>query len=95
MESNIRYMIFYYFFSPSEMFLWKLDPQGVFVKDNLCNIPGAPLLTWISNYIHYKVWDKITYPTLFWACDYLSMMGLKGATELAPCMYIYWAVVMP
>ena len=66
MESNIRYMIFYYFFSPSEMFLWKLDPQGVFVKDNLCNIPGAPLLTWISNYIHYKVWDKITYPFPNW-----------------------------
>ena len=20
------------------------------------------LLTWISNYIHFKVWDKITYP---------------------------------
>ena len=40
----------------------------------------------------YKVWDEITYsflnfnggtfevkfyPTLYWACDYLSMLGLK------------------
>ena len=39
---------------------------------------------WISNYIHYKEWDEITYPflnfngcTLYWACDYLSMLGLK------------------
>ena len=51
---------------------------------------------WISNYIHYNVWDEITYPflnfngqtidvrngqvissTLYQACDYLSMLGLK------------------
>ena len=25
---------------------------------------GPLLLTWISNYIHYKVWDEITYPFL-------------------------------
>ena len=50
-----------------------------------------------SNYIHYYVWDNITYPfpypndatadvfgmdtlfhpTLYWACDYLSMLGLR------------------
>ena len=22
------------------------------------------ILTWISNYIHYKVWDELTYPPL-------------------------------
>ena len=40
---------------------------------------------WISNYTHYDVWDEITYPflnfnsapTLYWACDYLSVLGLK------------------
>ena len=46
---------------------------------------------WISNCFHYKVWDEITYPflnfnvtmdkkfhpTLYRACDYLSMLGLK------------------
>ena len=48
---------------------------------------------WLSNYIHYKVWDEITYPfpnfcwslgmdklfhpTIYWAYNYLSMMGLK------------------
>ena len=52
---------------------------------------------WISNYIHCKVWDEITYPflnfngcnhrslgmdklfhlTLYQACNYLSMHGLK------------------
>ena len=25
---------------------------------------GPLLLTWLSNYIHYKVWDEITYPFL-------------------------------
>ena len=23
---------------------------------------GPHLLIWISNYIHYKMWDEITYP---------------------------------
>ena len=51
---------------------------------------------WISNYIHYNLWDEITsipklqrlrrlslgmdkwfYPTLYWAFDYLYMLGLK------------------
>ena len=41
---------------------------------------------WISNYIHYTVWDEITYSfpnfngahtTLYQECDYLSMLGLK------------------
>ena len=47
------------------------------------------ILAWKSNYIHYKVWDEITYPfpnvnsatTLYWTCDYLSMLGLK----IMPC----------
>ena len=33
----------------------------------------------ISNYINYKVWDRITYPFPNFnheACDYLSMLGL-------------------
>ena len=56
---------------------------------------GLTLISaWISNYIHYKLWDEITYPllnfngtslgmnkwfhpTFYWACDYLSMLGLK------------------
>ena len=25
---------------------------------------SALILAWISNYIHYKVWDEITYPFL-------------------------------
>ena len=52
---------------------------------------------WINNYIHYKVWDEITYlvpnsngcthwslrmdrwlhPMLYWASNYLSMLGFK------------------
>ena len=39
--------------------------------------------TWISNYIQYKVWNEIIYPSpnmsflsIHWrACDYLSMLG--------------------
>ena len=40
---------------------------------------------WVSNHIPYIVWDEINCPfpnvaedwTLYWACDYLSMPGLK------------------
>ena len=32
-------------------------PSGPYYKHGLTYIPA-----WISNYIHYKVWDKITYP---------------------------------
>ena len=56
-----------------------------------CVPQWALLLTWInfnpsmkSNCIHYKIWDEITYPflnfnasTVYWACNYLSMLGLK------------------
>ena len=38
---------------------------------------------WISNHIHYKVWEEITYPfsgcivdAWKWTCDYLSVLGL-------------------
>ena len=33
----------------------------------------------MSNYIHLKVWDEITYPfpNFNGACDYLSMLGWK------------------
>ena len=41
--------------------------------------------SWISIYMFRKVWDEITYgmakwfhPTLFWAYNYLCMMGLKS-----------------
>ena len=45
---------------------------------------GSTLIPiWISNYLHYKVWDKITHVflnfngcTLYWA-HYLSILGLK------------------
>ena len=37
--------------------LWKTTPGGPFYKHGLTLIPA-----WISNYINYKVWDKITYP---------------------------------
>ena len=33
--------------------------RGPFYKHGLTLIPA-----WISNYIHYKVWDEITYPFL-------------------------------
>ena len=49
--------------------------------------------SWISNHIYHKMRDEVTYPltcnrwslgmdtkflpTLYWACDYLSMLGLK------------------
>ena len=36
------------------MFSW-----GPFYKHGLTLIPA-----WISNYIHYNVWDEITYPFL-------------------------------
>ena len=35
--------------------------RGDFVQQTyLC----VRIFTWISNYIHYKVWDEITYPFL-------------------------------
>ena len=33
--------------------------RGLFYKHGLTLIPA-----WIVNYIHYKVWDEITYPFL-------------------------------
>ena len=58
--------------------------RGPFYQQGITLIP-----VWISNYIHYKVWDEITYrwslgmdekihPTLYWPCNYLSMLGLKS-----------------
>ena len=37
---------------------------------------------WMSNYINYEVWDEILclfpfHPTLYRACHYLSILGLK------------------
>ena len=63
------------------------------------NSYGLSLIwTWISNYIHYRVWnvinyltpklrwynncnlgmDKYVHPTLYWACDYLSMLVVEA-----------------
>ena len=36
-----------------------LPPRGPFYWHGLTLIPA-----WVSNYIHYKVWDDITYPFL-------------------------------
>ena len=36
-----------------------LQTSGPFYQHGLTLIPA-----WISNYIHYKVWDEITYPFL-------------------------------
>ena len=36
-----------------------IDFCGPFYEHGLTLIPA-----WISNYIHYKVWDEITYPFL-------------------------------
>ena len=36
-----------------------IDTSGPFYLHGLTLIPA-----WISNYIHYKVWDEITYPFL-------------------------------
>ena len=35
------------------------DPRGPFYQHGLTLIPA-----WISNHIHYKMWDEITYPFL-------------------------------
>ena len=67
---------------------WLLRQQRPSDRHLLDNDPAFSLNpAWISNYIHYKVWGEITYPclnfngatvvTLNWACDYLSMLGLK------------------
>ena len=38
---------------------YQLTSSGPFYKHGLTLIPA-----WISNHIHYKVWDEITYPFL-------------------------------
>ena len=49
------------------------------------------LLTWISNHIHYKVWDEITYPfqTSGWwsSLAHLLVMWLiiHGEIKVNPC----------
>ena len=68
------------------------------LADNLPILWVALIPAWISNYVHCKVWDEITYPFpnfnggtvevwewisnfippfTSWACDYISMLGLK------------------
>ena len=44
-----------------KLWYWQLTQfsRGRFYKHGLTLIPA-----WISNYIHYKVWDEITYPFL-------------------------------
>ena len=42
----------------------------------------ALVLAWISNYIHYKVWDEITYP-------FLSFNGATVATVVHVITYPY------
>ena len=61
--------------------VWHLD---TLLLTQINTIPA-----WISNYIHYKVWDEMTYPfanlgmdklfhpTLYCVCNQLSMLGLK------------------
>ena len=71
---------------------------------------GAPLLTrltlipaWITNYIHYGMWDKITYPfpnfntattdewfhpTIYLASDYLSTPGSWHYPAHVFCLYL-------
>ena len=41
---------------------WICYPDGLLSDGFITLRPGAPLLTWISNYTHYKVWDEIIYP---------------------------------
>ena len=38
---------------------WFMITRGPFYYHGLTLIPA-----WISNYIHYKLWDEITYPFL-------------------------------
>ena len=56
-------------------------------------------LTWISNYIHCKVWDEIIYPfpnfngfhpTLYWIWNYLSMLWskLNHVSKRGPCVWV-------
>ena len=63
-----KYIYFCYHFSTVmvhwyEIFTWKtkirLKTCGPFYLHGLTLIPA-----WISNHIHYKVWDEITYPFL-------------------------------
>ena len=43
----------------SQCYMWYMFTSGLFYLHGLTLIPA-----WISNYIHYKVWDEITYPFL-------------------------------
>ena len=63
---------------------------------------GLTLITaWISNYIHsYKLslgMDEWFHPTVYWACDYLSMLELKlyhvskrGPSSWSPSLWRQW-----
>ena len=52
------------------------------------DVEELSLHSWITNYIHYTLWNEITcwvpnfnsgafHPTFYWSCDYLSMLGLS------------------
>ena len=42
---------------------WPVKAWNKGIMDHVIDL-GPLLLTWISNHIHYKVWDEITYPFL-------------------------------
>ena len=57
--------------------LWRAISEGCgsFCLQRLTLIP-----TWIRNYCHNKVWVEKScfHPTLYWVCDYLSMLELRS-----------------
>ena len=61
-----------YIFSCISLFIPKLTERegSILVENKATNMfvftkyLGPLLLTWISNYTHYNVWDEITYPFL-------------------------------
>ena len=70
---------------------WSLfDKVETGPSESWCPLSGHSLIlipVWMSNNIHYRVWDEITYPfpnstvqpftTVYWTRDYLSILGLK------------------
>ena len=79
------------------IYIWECLLQSFKIFCPGLELPMAPILPWMSNYINHKVGDEITYPfpnfnstavevwewisnfipTLYWACDYLSVLGFQ------------------
>ena len=83
------FLIWINFISSMGKWLHPLSCVGE-VTNPFPNFNGATVEVWewISNFIpHFIRHDKWCHPTLYWASDYLSMLGLKlnHASKWAPC----------